>query len=140
MSDAYRLIEHTADIGIEARTETLSGLFVAVGLGLREILCDPVEKTADRTVSVELEAADAGELLVNWLNELLYLFETRGLFPVDVLVDAVDGEYLRARVRGFRFEAGRESLDHEVKAATYHQLKVEQDEEGAWFARVYLDL
>ncbi|NIQ97317.1 MAG: archease [Desulfuromonadales bacterium] len=140
MTESYNLIEHTADIGLEARADTLPGLFVAAGCGLREVLSASEEATPDQTISVTLEAGDCGELLVNWLNEILFLLESRHLFPVDFLIDSVDAGHLEARVHGFAFDTDTAALDREVKAATYHQLRVEMCDDGTWYARVYLDL
>ncbi|HKL48336.1 MAG TPA: archease [Desulfuromonadales bacterium] len=139
MTKDFQILEHTADIGIQAQADTLSGLFVATACGLRDVLSESEPATPDQTIAVDIEGADHEELLVNWLNEILYLLESRHLFPVDFLIDSLDSDHLKGRVHGFTLDPGEARLDREVKSATYHQLKVEK-EGGTWSARIYLDL
>lgn len=139
MTKDFQILEHTADIGIQAQAETLSGLFVSIACGLSDVLSESDPPTPDKTVAVEVEGGDYEELLVNWLNEILYLLESRKLFPVGFLIDSLDSEHLKGRVHGFTLDSDKARLDREVKSATYHQLKVEK-EGGTWSARIYLDL
>ncbi len=88
---------------------------------------------------VEVTGGDSSELLVNWLNEILFLFETRGFFPIDFRVEEAGEDHLRARVLGEPFDPRRHRVEREVKAVTYHQLQVEPVD-GAWRARVFVDL
>lgn len=139
MTEGFQILEHTADVGIQAQGDTVSSLFVATACGLRDVLSESEPPTPDRTVAVEVEGVDYEELLVNWLNEILYLLESRHLFPVGFLIDSLDPDHLKGRVHGFILDPEEARLDREVKSATYHQLKVEK-EGGTWTARIYLDL
>jgi SHS2 domain-containing protein len=135
---SYRLIEHTADMGLEASGESRAELYLQAALALREILAttggSPLEER-----EVEVKGGDAAELMVKWLNEILFLLETKGFFPVFFRIEEVTAEMLRARVIGEPFDPDRHSVEREVKAATYHQLRVEQSD-GVWHARIFVDL
>jgi SHS2 domain-containing protein len=135
----HRLLEHTADMGIEASGETLEELFAQAAYGLLEIIAGTPEPRSREEKSVTVEGGDTEELLVNWLNEILYLLEIQGFFPSDFEVEEVCGNRLRARVRGEPFDPQRHPVEREVKAVTYHQLRVEKSD-GLWQARVYVDL
>jgi SHS2 domain-containing protein len=135
----YRLLEHTADMGIEANGETLEELFAQAAYGLLEILAGVPGAHPREEKGVTVQGGDTEELLVNWLNEVLYLFETGGLFPVDFEVEEVAGNRLRARVLGEPFDPHRHAVEREVKAVTHHRLLVEKAD-GVWHARVYVDL
>lgn len=135
----FRLIEHTADIGIEARGDSRQELFVAAACGLRDILLGGVNIRHDTEVSVEVQGADDGELLVNWLNEIIFLFDTKFLLPAAFAIERLEKNHLNARVTGATFDPALHSVEREVKAATYHQLFLEQ-RSGIWFARIFLDL
>jgi SHS2 domain-containing protein len=134
----YRLLEHTADMGIEATGSTLEDLFCAAALGLREIVFgEQAVEGGQEEFPVEVLGGDAEELLVNWLNELLFLMHDRSVFPRDFQLKLTDDQHLRGRVLGFS-RPGIEPV-REVKAVTFHQLNVEQ-RSGQWQGRVYVDL
>lgn len=135
----HRLLEHTADMGIEASGATLEELFAEAASGLLEIIAGTPQVVAREERRVTVTAGDTGELLVHWLNEILYLFESQGFLPLDFEVEEIRMNRLRARVRGETFDPQRHPLEREVKAVTYHQLRVEKTD-GLWWARVYVDL
>lgn len=135
----YRLLEHTADMGIEAQGATLDALFIGAACGLREVLFGqscPVEER--QRLKVALDADDTEELLVAWLGEILYLVGQRGFCPAVFKIEKIGSRSLRGAIIG---EFQREGLAplREVKAVTYHRLCVERHK-GGWRARVYLDL
>jgi SHS2 domain-containing protein len=135
----HRLLEHTADMGIEASGETLEELFAQAAYGLLEIIAGaPVALCREEKI-VTVEGGDSEELLVNWLNEILYLFEIKRFFPLDFEIEEVRENRLLARVRGEPFDPQRHPVEREVKAVTYHQLRLEKID-GLWQARVYVDL
>lgn len=134
----FRLIEHTADMGIEARGESRSELFLQAALALREMISG-AEAAPREERSVEVEGGDVAELMVRWLNEILFLFETRGFFPAEFRIEEVGEDRLRARVLGEPFDPERHFVEREVKSVTYHQLEVGR-EDGMWRARIFVDL
>jgi len=135
----HRLLEHTADMGIEASGASLEELFAEAAYGLMEIIAGSPQAPCREERSVTVEGGDAAELLVNWLNEVLYLFEIKRFFPVDFEVEEIRWDRLHARVRGEPFDPQRHPVEREVKAVTYHQIEVKKID-GFWQARVYVDL
>ncbi len=135
----YRLLEHTADMGLEAQGGSLAELFSEAAQALREMLFGPATGREEQTIHLRVTGQDQGELLVNWLNEILYLFEVRGIYPVSFSIERIDAHSVCGLVHGERFHPERHPVERVVKAATYHQLLVEKDGDE-WRARVYLDL
>ncbi len=135
----FRLLEHTADMGIEAEGESLPALFQQAALGLRQILTSCQEIQSREEIILELTAQDQVELLVNWLGELLYLLEVHRFLPASFEVLAINGQSLKARVKGENWVPGRHVLEREIKAITYHQAEVEATDHG-WRAQVFVDL
>jgi SHS2 domain-containing protein len=138
----FELLEHTADIGIRARGASLEEVFEHATEGLAEVLGarppggSPGESGAP--VAVEVSAGDPGGLLVDWLNEVLWLLEVGQAMVTSVRVERVgdgtaSGEVVLAA-------GGPESDGTLVKAVTYHRLRVEPDPGGGWLAEVYLDV
>lgn len=135
----FRLLEHTADMGIAAEGENLAALFQQAALGLRQIMTDTVDIEPRQEVLIELQAQDREELLVNWLGELVFLLEDRQLLPAVFEIESATEERLRARIWGEPLDPARHELEREVKAVTYHQIRVERTPAG-WRAQVFVDL
>jgi SHS2 domain-containing protein len=141
----FELLEHTADVGIRAWGASLEEVFERATLGLAEVL-GASRPGAGEPVAVEVSAADAGGLLVDWLNEVLWLREVRGVTLAGVRVERVG----KGRASGMvAFASGGPPPDGTfVKAVTYHRLRVERVGDqpgearhpGAWLAEVYLDV
>lgn len=135
----HETFEHTADIGLRARAVDLDTLFAEAAKALLSVIvdnCDEVRAVDEFSVSVEADQLD--DLMYDWLAELLYLFETQHVLLCEFDVTVREGG-VKATVRGESIDPARHRLDMEVKAITYHELKVERDGEG-WLAEVILDL
>jgi protein archease len=135
----YETFEHTADIGIRARSSTLNGLFEDSAKGLFSVILtnlDSVRCVQDTTVELAGDRRD--DLLFDWLAELLYRFEARRMLFGRFEVRLSDSG-LSAVAWGEPLAADRHELDTEIKAITYHGLKVEPEGEG-WLAEVIVDL
>ena len=139
---SWAVVEHTADVGIEVRAATLEALFVDAAGGFCDAITEVSRIGAGEERTFEVDAAGLDLLLVAWLEELLFRFETTGvLYPRgEATVEGKgDSWSLRARMHGERFDAGRHPLKVQVKAITYHALEVARDEQG-WRARVIFDI
>jgi len=134
----YRLLEHTADMGIAARGNSLAELFQAAAEGLRAVLIEaPCDETECQQVS--LKAEEPGELLVAWLQEILYRFECSRFLAGRFRITSISETALEATLFGTRFDPRRHPIEREVKAATFHRLQIAKDGDE-WVATVYLDL
>ncbi|HET7089792.1 MAG TPA: archease [Anaerolineae bacterium] len=122
-------IEHTADWAIRVRARDLIGLFAGAAEGMFSLLTDLSQAIPVRQFEIDLRAIDVETLLIDWLNELLYLSEEQGVvftgFTIrDLTIDG--GARLRAQVDG-----GRPSeLFKVIKAATFHGLSIVRDDDG----------
>ena len=139
MKNGYHFLEHTADMGIEAEGSTLEELFANAAGGLRDMILGDFSAKSELTdLNIVLEGFDQEELLVSWLNEILFIFETRRFVPVSFKVSHVGPRDMSATVSGFYFN-DRLSVQREVKAVTYHRLKLEKTNDH-WLARLFVDL
>ncbi len=134
----YETFEHTADLGLRVRAADLNELFADAARGLFSMIVPELESVRPlEQVTFKLDG-DAELLLFDWLNELLYTYETRHLLLSRFEVRVGEGG-LTATAFGEPIDPGRHALDHEVKAITYHGLKLER--EGAnWIAEVIVDI
>lgn len=135
----FELFEHTADLGLRVRAGTLEELLAEAGRGLLTMLvANPAAVRPIHARKVELPAAEPSYLLFDWLNELLYAFETDKLLFTDFEIRLADGQ-LSAVCHGEPMDPARHEMDHEVKAITYHRLRVDQTKDG-WEAEVIVDI
>jgi protein archease len=135
----FELFEHTADLGLRVHAATLEELLIDAARGLLAMLvANPEAVRPVQTRTIALAAEEPAYLLFDWLNELLYAFETDKLLLSEFDLH-VDGKQLTATCRGEPMDPSRHEMDHEVKAITYHGLRVEQTANG-WQAEVIVDI
>jgi SHS2 domain-containing protein len=136
----YRVLEHTADVGFEARGRTCAEVFRNAGRALMSLIVDPASVQPQQTVSIPARARDPEGLLVNWLSEILYLQDTSRWLFCDFDIQALTGQSIVSAGQGERFNRDRHQINLLVKAITYHQLVFEKKAEGDWRAQVYVDI
>jgi len=135
----FRILEHTADIGFEAFGATRDEVFRNAARALVHLMVD-LEAIAPRAGKMlSVEASDMPSLLVNWLSEILYLFDAEGWLARDFEFDALAERSLTAMARGEKFDRRKHQVKLLVKAVTYHQLDLMETAEG-WRAQVYVDI
>jgi len=139
MKREYELIEHTADVGVRVRAPSPGELFANAAYAMFDLIGNIESARPQTGCSVAVEAADYEELLVNWLTELLFLFETERLLLCEFDVEEIDARHLRAKVRGEKYDPDRHELETDIKAVTYFGLHVAQHQEG-WSAAVVFDI
>jgi SHS2 domain-containing protein len=135
----YEILEHTADIRIRIKGKDLADLFQNAGLALFEISSrrQYVKDKKHVNLNLRVEAQTQDELLVNWLNELIFQAATKGLIFHNLKISKLTQSSLEAKATGSSSENYK--ILTEIKAATYHELKLEQVKEG-WQAEVILDV
>ncbi|MFC2122372.1 archease [Bacteroidota bacterium] len=123
----FHLIEHTADTGIVAYGNSLAEAFTNVAYGLFTIIAE-IESVAEiNSREVTVTAGDIEELLFNWLNELIYIFEVEHLLLKRFDISELTDIHLKANCRGEPYDASRHRLKTGVKSATYHMLEVDRE-------------
>ena len=135
----FEILDHTADIGIMVYGEDLKSLFENAGKAFFHLITD-LRKVRLRTErKIEIGGESLERLMVDWLNELLYLHDVENLLFKRFRVESAGEAGLKAKVNGEIFQEGVHVIKTEVKAVTYHQLEVRQ-EKGGWRARIIFDL
>ena len=141
---SHRPLEHTADLGIEVEAPDRDSLFAEAAIALADTVTPVAAIASTIERRLELEAADEELLLVDFLSEILFLFETDGTIfgAAEVRLEG-DGQRppveLHAVLRGEEYDEARHPQHTVVKAVTYHGLRVWRDGER-WRARVLFDL
>ena len=134
----YEMFEHTADLGLRVRAADLDTLFAEAAQALFAALVEDVGTVvAAQRIEVRLPPDDREYLLFDWLKALLYHFDAEHLLLSRFEVHVGDG--LTGAAWGEPLDRSRHELAHEVKAITYHGLRVEQTADG-WLAEVIVDI
>lgn len=137
----YQIIDHTADIGIKVEAKDLEQLFVDAAAALTDLLITQKrEYIPSIDVPIEIRAPALDQLLVRWLQEMLFVFETRRLVLSKFWVDEISERHLLGDAKGIKFDPTRHEQKLAIKAVTYHQLKVEKTPSGLWQAQVIFDI
>lgn len=130
---------HPADVGIRGIGTTKHEAFEQAALALTAVITNPETVEPRDVFQLELQNAPDDLLLVDWLNRIIYEMQTRRMLfsRFDVFVDA---PILRARLWGEPLDPERHQPAVEIKAATYHQAAVYQNDRGEWVAQCVLDV
>ncbi|MBL7124936.1 MAG: archease [Dehalococcoidales bacterium] len=126
MEKDFEIVNHTADVGIIAYGADMSQAFANAARALFSLITelDDVDEVLHR--DIELTASDEESLLVEWLNELIYQFDTEGIIFKRFDIIQLDNTQLKARSYGEKVDSSKHKLKTGVKAATYHMLKVDK--------------
>jgi len=135
----FKIIDHTGDMGIIIYGGDLRELFLNAGRAFFSLIThlNRIRSTFEHTIVLKSENLD--ELMVTWLGELLYLFDAKGMLLKKFDLDEINKHGLKAVVRGESFQPERHVIKREIKAVTYHQVKVEK-KGGTWEGRIIFDL
>jgi len=139
MTGLFELLEHTSDIGLLARGANRNEALIAASEGLVSILVDPAGFKPLEERFLKATGSDETAQIVNWLNEILFFFDTEAMVFVEFEIESWTANELIGHARGERFDADRHEFRTAVKAATYHQFDSHQASQG-WEIRVFVDV
>ena len=138
----FEIIEHTADMGIKAYGKDLSELFTNAAYGMASLITDLEKVNPKDSEDISLEAENKEELLVSWLNEIIYLSASQSMLFSKFEVSKIDERHLKAKIFGEELDITRHQIETEFKAATYHRLKISNSNlpEGVLQAEIIFDI
>ncbi|HEV8675361.1 MAG TPA: archease [Methylomirabilota bacterium] len=137
--EGFEYFEVAADVGVHAWGPTLEACFRQCALGMFNLMVplDAVAPAESREVGAQGETPEL--LLVNWLNDLLYLHDVEGFAVRDVAALRFEGPRVHAELTGEPVDPARHPRGVLVKAATFHQLALVR-EPGRTSVRLVLDI
>jgi len=138
-AESFEYFDHVADLGIRVRAPTLERLFQTAGHALMNWIGPEPCGGAEQEREIALSSEDLEQLMVRWLQELLYLFQQRHQYFAGADWRDVTASGLRATVRLRSWDDTSSESYHEVKAVTYHKLRIVR-EAGGWDATVIVDI
>ena len=135
----FEVINHTADIGIVVYGADIKQLFANAAFGLFSLMADLDNLKEDTKRQIELSAEDVEVLLVEWLNELIYISEVEHITFKRFEINELSNNQLRATCFGEEIKPGQHRLKREIKAATYHMLRLNK-EDGNYKVQIIFDI
>jgi SHS2 domain-containing protein len=139
MKKAFEILDHTADVGIIAYGTDVKELFSNAALALFSLITAPESVEEKVHLDLEVSSEDRDSLLVEWLNELIYLFDVKHILFNRFDIESLTHNQLKATCYGEDFDPMRHKIKIEVKAATYHMLKLDKDGDG-YKVQIILDI
>lgn len=134
----FKEVDHTADIGIKAAGNSLGELFQNAAHGMFSLLADTSNIQSKKDVTVDVTAKNKEELLIVFLNEILYQYETRKIVFNKCSIFYISDARAVALCKGEKINASH-SILREIKAATYHNLKLQRNGR-IWEAQIIFDV
>lgn len=139
MERGHTILDHPADVGIEARGATLKDALEEAAVALMSIILDIGTVECREEHHLELASTDKDQLLVKWLAEILFLYDGMQFAGCRFHINRLTSTGLGAMVCGEPLSVDKHRARLDVKAVTYHQLSIKESAEGA-IIRVYLDI
>ena len=139
MAKQCTTFDHTADVGLEAQADTLGELFEALAEGLADVICPRGQVRVAETREIDVSAEDVEALAVDFLWQVMDTIQAERKAVAAVTVDEIDRTHVSATVQCEDLDPARHEIEAEVKAVTYHELSIQQDDDQ-WIGRVILDL
>lgn len=135
----YEELDHTADAGAIIYGRSLEELYQNAAIAYFDLICDRSQVSAREELSIQVEGEDYEHLLKNFLEKLLLLSQIQQFLLCQFQVLKLTPTLLEVLARGEKIDWQKHTLYTEVKAITYHMLKIWK-EGGLYHARVIWDL
>ncbi len=135
----FEIIAHTADIAVLVRGRDLAELLVHAAQALYAVMFTDLVVTAAIERTVTVDSIDNDAVVIDWLNELIYLLEAERAVFGDFEVLELTAGHAVIRCRGEHLDTSRHQRSREVKAATYHMARLRRVPSG-YVSRVVFDI
>lgn len=145
----FEILDISGDVGIRAFGKNIENAFIHAALGMFSLITSLKTIAEEKTIDVTVESDSLDGLLVSWLNELIFHFDTYGfigkkitiheLIPRVAQTGSLQAYKLKATISGEEFDPQRHDRKLLIKAATYHKLSVEKAN-SIWEIHVIFDI
>lgn len=136
---SFEILDISGDAGLRAFGTDLPELFVNAANGMYSLITDTKDIKDIKTLQISVQGSSLEGLLVSFLNELIFHFDTYGFIGKNIALTALDNNSVSASLSGEEFDSERHKGKLLIKAATYHRLKVDRKADH-WEAEVIFDI
>lgn len=135
---AFEIIEHTADVGIKAYGENLTEAFANAAIGMTSLIINPETIHEKLSRDITINSTDKETLLVEWLNEMIYYFDTENIVFKKFQISRLTNTEIKAVCFGEKVDRTIHEIERGIKSTTYYMIKVEHDK--GYSVQVFFDI
>ncbi|MGE5216492.1 MAG: archease [Chloroflexota bacterium] len=123
----YRLTRHQSELAVRVTGDSQADLFANSAWALFDVMMADVGKIESRErIALEVEGTDRDDLMVNWMRELLYLYQGSGYLLREFRISEVKDTVVKAEVAGEKLDPDRHEIKQEIAAVAFHKSRMEK--------------
>jgi len=123
----YKLIFHTADLGIEVYGKTIEELFLNSAYAMFDLITEIEKVEPKEKIEIKKIADNQDELLINWLRGLHSYYVINDYLFREFQIIKLDEKEIKGFAEGEKFDSSRHILKKEIKAVTYHSMGIKRE-------------
>jgi len=135
----YRITARQSELAVRVVGNSQENLFVNAAAALFDVMTESDKIEAKEHMQLEVEGSDRDDLLVNWLRELLYLYQGSAYLLKDFNIREVNDTLVKAEVSGEKLDPDRHEVKQEITAVAYHQSHMQKTGDH-WIAQVIFEV
>lgn len=139
MKKNYEILDHTADISVKIKAASLRGIFIESSVAMMDLICKIEKVKALKSFNINVSGISNEQLLVNWLQELLFLHEVKNFLFSKFTIKSLKNGLLTGSATGEKLDSSRHELLNHIKAVTYNNLEITKDN-GNFVTRITFDI
>ena len=135
----YRITKHQTELAVRITGSSQADLFANSALALFDVMTDPTAIEIKERIPLEVEGSDRDDLMVNWMRELLYLYQGSGYLLKEFKISQVKDTIVKAEVCGEKIDPDRHEIKQEIAAVAFHKSRMGKTG-NQWIAQVIFEL
>jgi len=135
----YRLTKHQSELAVRISGSSQADLFANSAFALFDVMTDPATIEIKERIPLEIEGTDRDDLMVNWVRELLYLYQGSGYLLKEFKINQVKDTMVKAEVCGEKIDPDRHEIKQEIAAVAFHKSRMEKTG-NQWIAQLIFEL
>jgi SHS2 domain-containing protein len=136
----YRLTKRQSELAVRVTGDSQADLFAHSALALFDVMVADVDKIESKErLPLEVEGSDRDDLMVNWVRELLYLYQGSGYLLKEFVIHEVKDTVVKADVAGEKIDPDRHEIQQEIAAVAFHKSRMEKTGDQ-WTAHLIFEL
>jgi SHS2 domain-containing protein len=139
MALEYEILDHTADLGVIVKADSLKNLFVNAANVMADLMVKGDGRGKKEVRGIVIEGMDYADLMVRWLGEILYLFYSEKLIGKSIQIKSLTHKRISSFIEFTQFDPQNSEVIREIKAVTYHKIAVKKTGK-TWETMVIFDI
>jgi SHS2 domain-containing protein len=135
----YRITKHQNELAVRISGSSQADLFANSAFALFDVMTDPTTVETKERIPLEIEGTDRDDLMVNWMRELLYLYQGSGYLLKEFKINQVKDTVVKAEVSGEKIDPDRHEIKQEIAAVAFHKSRMEKTG-NQWIAQIIFEL